>query len=118
MQLVITHQATQQLDEIYFYSKQHWGKNRAEKYLDSMQNTLDLLTRYPHLLRKRDSQSVLHFYSSESHHLFFAVTSQIIYLIGVYHSAMLLEEIIEYLEKTILQDLSAKDAEIQKLTLL
>lgn len=87
--LLLTQHALQDIQTIYEYSVEHWGKRAAEKYLDEIEAGLERVKSQPSLLRTEpDLHAALTFYRINKHLLVCDISSESIVVLTVVHSSM------------------------------
>lgn len=87
--LLLTQHALQDVQAIFDYSVEHWGKRSAEKYLDEIEAGLERLKSQPSLLRTEpDLHAALRFYRVNKHLLVCDVSSESIVVLTVIHASM------------------------------
>lgn len=87
-----TQDATEDLESIYAYSNENWGKKQAKRYLQKLQNQCDLLCITPSIGKKSDDidDSSYRFPYAE-HMLYYKVRGTDIIIYAILHKSMLPE---------------------------
>ena len=89
MHLEISKRAARDIDQIYGYSVEQWGKKVAEDYLDSIDAALARIQREPSLLKtKPEASASLCFYRVQKHYLISALYEDSIFVLAIKHGAM------------------------------
>ena len=100
--LQLTHRALQDIQAIFDYSAEHWGKQAAEKYLDAIESGLDRIKTQPRLLRPEpDFHGTLTFYRIEKHLLVCDARPASIVILTVVHASMDIPARLAELEPTL-----------------
>lgn len=87
--LLLTQRALQDIQGIFDYSVEHWGKRAAEKYLDEIEAGLERVKSQPALLRPEpDLHAALTFYRVNKHLLVCDVRTELIVVLTVVHASM------------------------------
>lgn len=87
--LRLTGRALRDIQTIFDYSVERWGKQIAEKYLDDLEAGLQRLKEHPDLLKPEpDFHSALMFYRVNKHLLVCDVRAQAIVVLTVVHASM------------------------------
>ena len=87
--LLLTHCALDDIQGIFDYSEERWGKRVAEKYLDAIESGLDRVKAQPELLRPEpDFHKSLAFYRINQHLLVCDVRPESIIVLTVVHASM------------------------------
>jgi toxin ParE1/3/4 len=87
--LLLTHRALHDIQGIFDYSVEHWGKRAAEKYLDAIESGLDRVQSQPELLRPEpDFHRSLTFYRINQHLLVCDARPESIVVLTVVHASM------------------------------
>ncbi len=92
-QLRLSPKARADLDAIWNYTAQHWGRDQAEAYLLSLDGTMKLLANQPGLGRKIDDirKGYLKF-PAGSHIIIFRMQSKAIEIVRILHKSMDVDE--------------------------
>lgn len=89
VQLLLTSRALRDLEAIYDYSVERWGKRVADRYLDDLQQALDRLQAKPNLLRsEEDFHPAFRFYLVNKHVLACDVAPGSIVVLAILHASM------------------------------
>lgn len=89
LKLLLTQRALQDIQEIFDYSVESWGKRAAEKYLDAIEAALDRVKTQPALLRPEpDLHAALTFYRFDQHLLVCDARSNSMVVLTVVHASM------------------------------
>ncbi len=89
LRLVYSPAALADLDQIWRYSAESWGEERADIYLAAIRDTLLLLSHNPGLARNAgDIRPGLMKYGAGSHVLYFRVRADAIVVTRILHSRM------------------------------
>jgi toxin ParE1/3/4 len=100
--LLLTHRALDDIQRIFDYSVEHWGKRAAEKYLDAMESGLDRVKTQPGLLRPEpDFHESLTFYRINQHLLVCDARPESIVVLTVVHGSMDIPARLAELEPTL-----------------
>jgi len=111
----LTHRALMDLQDIYDYSVNDWGKNTAEKYIESIQDIFEFLKDNPNLLKKKPKISNrFRAYQIQSQWLICDVLGDDIYIITVKHISMNLIENLKELEPTLEEEVNILYAHLKK----
>lgn len=87
--LLVTERALQDIQSIFDYSAEQWGKRAADKYLDEIEAGLERLKTNPDLLwPEPDFHLALTFYRINKHLLVCDARPESIILLTVVHSSM------------------------------
>lgn len=87
--LLLTERALHDIQGIFDYSAERWGKRTAEKYLDDIEAGLDRVKAQPALLRPEpDFHAALTFYRINKHLLVCDTTPESIVVLTVIHASM------------------------------
>ena len=85
----------QDLQQIWRYSFQQWGKNQADKYLRAIFSRFKWLAEHPSLGKKRDDVKTGYYCFPQGKHLiFYTIAVNGIDVIGIPHQSM---DIVDYL---------------------
>lgn len=89
LKLLLTQHALQDIQAIYEFSVEHWGKRAAEKYLDEIEAGLERVKSQPSLLRTEpELHAALTFYRVKKHLLVCDVSSESIVVLTIVHASM------------------------------
>ena len=85
----LTRQAAGDLQDIYHYTRQRWGKAAAVRYAGQLRRCLDLLAVRPHAGRRREElrPADLHSFVHGRHVIFYQPRSQGVLILRVLHAA-------------------------------
>jgi toxin ParE1/3/4 len=87
--LLLTQRALQDIQGIFDYSAERWGKRAAEKYLDDIESGLDRVKTQPDILRPEpDLHAALTFYRVNKHLLVCDTRPESIVVLTVVHVSM------------------------------
>lgn len=87
--LLVTQRALRDLQAIFSYSTERWGKRTADKYLDDIEAALERLKAQPDLLKPEpDLHPALAFYRINKHLLICDARPESIVLLTVAHVSM------------------------------
>jgi toxin ParE1/3/4 len=87
--LSLTQRALQDVQGIFDYSVEHWGKRAADKYLDDIEAGLERVKANPSLLRPQpDLHAALTFYRINKHLLACDAQANSIVVLTVVHASM------------------------------
>lgn len=87
--LLLTRRALQDIQGIFDYSVERWGKRVAEKYLDDIESGLDRVKTQPALLRPEpDFHEALTFYRVNKHLLVCDARPESIVVLTVVHASL------------------------------
>jgi toxin ParE1/3/4 len=87
--LLLTQRALQDIQAIYDYSVERWGKRTAERYLDDIEAGLDRVKTQPALLRREpDFDAALSFYRVDKHLLVCDARPESIVVLTVVHASI------------------------------
>jgi toxin ParE1/3/4 len=88
MELKYTKQAEKEIDEILEYSIQHFGFERAEKYILTLKKTCEFLSVNPHSGRQRmEFTPPSYTIPSQKHIIFYQINDDHILIESVVHSS-------------------------------
>ena len=106
--LVVTRRAFEDLDEIDSYSRQEWGEDAAERYLEQFETALTLIKDTHGILRSNpDLSEHLLFYKAGNHLMVFTEYKKVIYLLTIKHERMDLIDRLTILEPTLALEVRA-----------
>lgn len=89
-------QAKQDLVNVWLYTFNEWGEIQADKYLDRLENSLQLLAEQPLICRERTEFSPpVRIYHHEHHIVVYLVLESGINIIRVLHKNMDIEQQLE-----------------------
>lgn len=88
-QLLLTERALTDIEAIFAYSVEQWGKRTADRYLDDLEAGLQRIQEQPGLLKaEADLHPALQFYRVNQHLLACDVRPKAIIVLTVIHSSM------------------------------
>ncbi len=88
-QVLLTERALTDIEAIFAYSVEQWGKRRADKYLDDLEAGLQRIQEQPSLLKpEADLHPALQFYRVNRHLFACDVRPKTIVVLTVLHSSM------------------------------
>jgi toxin ParE1/3/4 len=89
MKLALTPRAEQDLSEIFDYSADQWGTDRAVAYLKFLQATIERLLRFPELGRSADEVwPGLRIVPTGSHIVIYRLQPDVVAVIRILHQRM------------------------------
>jgi toxin ParE1/3/4 len=89
VRLILSEDAEADLREISRYTKEHWGRERAYRYVQSLRNKLKLLCRHPELGPPAEGvRPALRRCSYVSHNVFYRIGSGEIRVVRILHKQM------------------------------
>ncbi len=81
--------AQEDLENIWYYTFEEWGKEQADRYLNSLFNRFTLLAENPAIGKKRDDiKPGYHCFPEGKHLVFYTVSEKGIDIIGLPHQSM------------------------------
>lgn len=81
--------AREDLEKIWIYTNQEWGRTQADDYLQSLISRFDWLANAPQSGRKRDDIKAGYYCFPEGMHLiFYTIQNNTIDIIGIPHQQM------------------------------
>ena len=88
-QLLLTERALRDIEEIYQYSADRWGKRTADKYVDELEAALERLKSHPELLQPQpDLHPALAFYLVNKHLVVCDRQEKAVVVLTVIHTSM------------------------------
>jgi len=82
-------QAKQDLIDIWLYTANRWGETQADKYLDGLENSLQLLAEQPLICRERaEFDPPVRIYHHEHHIIVYLVIESGVNVIRFLHKSM------------------------------
>lgn len=85
----LTQSADRHLQEIWRYSKDHWGRARADAYLQELEAALDKALARPSLLRSRPELGVgVYALRAASQMIYALIADDVLIVIAVLHQRM------------------------------
>jgi toxin ParE1/3/4 len=111
----LTHRALSDLQDIYDFSINEWGKNTAEKYLEGIQGIFELLKDNPDILiNKPQISNRYKAYQIKSHWLICDILGDDIYILTIKHISMNLLERLNELEPTLEEEVKTLYSNLEK----
>lgn len=105
MEIIFSHQALLDLEEIEFISVEKWGKKVAEDYISAIEQAVNLLQQNPNILfKKEDISFILKFYRVKQHFLVCDIIGDTIYILTIKHGNMDLPERIAEVEPYLIKE--------------
>jgi toxin ParE1/3/4 len=86
----VSSEAQADIDDIASYTTNAWGWRQTDRYLDQLEESIDLLTRHPSIGRPCDSiDAGLHRFEVGKHVVFYRINPGRIRVVRVLHQQML-----------------------------
>ena len=86
MELEITFEAEQDLDDIWFFSSEKWSAETADAYLDALFDVFDMISTYPEMGSLRTSVAPpVRLYPYRSHNILYRNTSTHVSILRIVH---------------------------------
>ncbi len=104
VEIRFTRKALVDLQEIEQNSITCFGKKVAAKYMTDIEEVLETISEYPHILQEKSFSKHTTFFCVREHMLVFAILDNIIYLLTVRYGGMDLESIIPREEPTLIHE--------------
>ncbi|MFN3165756.1 MAG: type II toxin-antitoxin system RelE/ParE family toxin [Phycisphaeraceae bacterium] len=113
--IFLTDRALDDLESIYQYSIDRWGRRVADRYLESYDSAFDLLRSEPALLKENpDCPGWLRFYRVQKHWVVCDQVGKRIYVLTIKHGAMDLPARLGELEPWLMQEAAMMRKRIDK----
>jgi len=113
--IVLSRRALLDLEEIEEYSREQWGSRVAKDYLWHIEEALNLLKQYPHLLKsQKDFSEHLQFYRSGRHFLVCTTFKECIFVLTIKHGAMDLPPRLAELEPSLAEEVAILQAAMER----
>jgi plasmid stabilization system protein ParE len=112
--LLLTQRALRDVQAIFDYSSEHWGKKAADKYLDEIESGLERLKAQPSLLKpQRDFHPALMFYRVNRHLLVCDALPGSIVVLTMVHASMDIPARLAELQPTLIAEVELLHGRIQ-----
>ena len=85
--LIVKDSTVADIDSIYWYSVETWGRLRARAYLEGLESLFDLLVNHPEIARKRfQTNPPVRLHRYKSHMVIFTADDDLLEIIRVVHA--------------------------------
>lgn len=94
--LVVAAEAADDIEDIFVFSCQHWGFDRALQYKQAIEDGISSLLAMPEIGRRVQlNRAAVRVLDVEQHRIVYKLTATTIRILRVPHNRMLLEQLIE-----------------------